>query len=121
MSSFQREVYTGSMELGPEYGSLLERCPHSEDVSLSIWKQLYHTLALMILYMYIHMHIFSDSADAISNDLIAAGLLEMKDMVVGEASAICPIPMISFCNVFILPFQLLQTLQNWLKIHRRLN
>ena len=28
MSSFQRGVCTGSMELGPEDVSLLERCPH---------------------------------------------------------------------------------------------
>ena len=39
----------------------------------------------------------TDSADAISNDLIAAGLLEMKDMVVGEDS-ILHTPMIPYCT-----------------------
>ena len=35
--------------------------------------------------LYVSLCCLSDSADAIATDLIAAGLLEMKDMIVGKS------------------------------------
>ena len=53
--------------------------------------------------LYCLLLLFTDSSDAISNDLITAGLLEMKDMVVGKSNFSFPCS-----HVFMFPFQLQQ-------------
>ena len=74
------------MELVPEDVSLYIR-------KVSSFQRVFCTLAILQYHVHVHVSIFTDSAVAISNDLIAAGLLEMKDMVVGNVRLI---PMFSY-------------------------